>query len=560
MTAPSKASLLRAALAGPVPVVAVGAHDGLGARLVEEAGFAAVWASGLEISASAAVPDANILGMAPFLAAAVEMDSATRLPVIADCDTGFGNSSNVIHMVRRYESAGIAAVCIEDQRFPKLNSLLPGRQELAPVSEFVGKILAATETRRSDDFIVMARTEALIAGQGLGEALRRAEAYRRAGADLILIHSRAPDAGEVLAFLSEWGGRAPVALVPTTYPQLTVSDLHAAGASLIIHANHGLRAAVAAMTDVLARLHHDGRAADVEPALASLKRVFSLQGMDALRQDEVRYLRGAARPARVVVPAGGDLSLPEDLSAVVVEGGGRALLDLYGVPLVQRQAQAFAARGVTDVTLVGPFDGADERLAGLAVLPTAGTGLLATVWAGLVACPPPPGGLTVVAYADLLFGPQLVQRVLEAEHDLVLLLDRSQGAPGTRAGKRKDLVITDTPGGRNLHPARSATVVSVGKHIDPQQASGEFIGVLALSEVGHSVFLQACLRWAEHGPDAPFGRSARFSDATLTDALQTLVDEGVALHALTQDQGWLEIHGFDDYRAAVAELGRGGLP
>lgn len=119
----------------------IGAHSALSAKIGEGAGFDCVWASGLEISTSYGVPDANILTMTDFLNAAISMNESVSIPVIADCDTGFGNSNNVIHMVKKYESAGIAAVCIEDKHFPKVNSFIPGRQELAPISEFVGKIL-----------------------------------------------------------------------------------------------------------------------------------------------------------------------------------------------------------------------------------------------------------------------------------------------------------------------------------------------------------------------------------------------------------------------------------
>jgi phosphoenolpyruvate phosphomutase len=117
------------------------------------------------------------------------MNDAVSIPVVSDCDVGYGNSNNVMHMVRKYEAAGIAAVCIEDKRFPKVNSYIPGRQELAPIAEFVGKFLAAKNTQRTSDFMVIARVEALIAGWGQEEALKRAHTYAEAGADAIFIHS-----------------------------------------------------------------------------------------------------------------------------------------------------------------------------------------------------------------------------------------------------------------------------------------------------------------------------------------------------------------------------------
>jgi phosphoenolpyruvate phosphomutase len=156
----NKAQKLRELFAAEDVIRIVGAHDGLSAKLVELNGFEGVWASGFEISASHAVPDADILTMTQYLEAASIMNDAVSIPVVADCDTGYGNSNNVIHMVRKYEAAGIAAVTIEDKKFPKVNSYIPGRQELAPIAEFVGKILAAKNAQQTKDFMVIARVEA----------------------------------------------------------------------------------------------------------------------------------------------------------------------------------------------------------------------------------------------------------------------------------------------------------------------------------------------------------------------------------------------------------------
>ena len=221
----NKSGLLRQMLAGKKIIRVMGAHDALSAKIAESAGFDAVWASGLEISTSRGVPDANILTMTDFLNAAISMNDAIDIPVVADCDTGFGNSNNVIYMVKKYEAAGIAAVCIEDKHFPKVNSFIPGRQELSDVSEFVGKILAAKNAQVDKDFMVIARVEALIAGWGMKEALRRANAYADAGADAILIHSKAGDTHEIAEFMKQWGNRMPVVVVPTTYYRAKAQEL-----------------------------------------------------------------------------------------------------------------------------------------------------------------------------------------------------------------------------------------------------------------------------------------------------------------------------------------------
>lgn len=189
-SARTAADRLRELFAQPGVVRIVSAHNPLGARLAERAGFDGVWSSGLEVSASQGVPDTDILTMSELLGVASSMAAAVDVPVIADCDAGYGNAHNVMNMIRRYEAAGIAAVSIEDKRFPKVNSFIPGRQELAPIGEFCGKLAAAKEAQRHPGLMVIARIEALIAGWGMDEALRRGEAYARAGADAVLIHAK----------------------------------------------------------------------------------------------------------------------------------------------------------------------------------------------------------------------------------------------------------------------------------------------------------------------------------------------------------------------------------
>ena len=200
----------------------VGAHNGLTAKLIEKAGFEGVWASSLEVSASHAVPDANILTMTDYLDAAVSMNDAVTIPVVVDVDQGYGNSINVIRMVQKFEAAGIAGVIMEDKKFPKQNSLLVGgKQELASIAEFSGKIMAAKNAQRDDDFMVIARVEALIAGWGHEEAKKRAKAYVEAGADAIMIHSKQSDPAEVIRFIEEWKEDIPIVIVPTNYYTLT---------------------------------------------------------------------------------------------------------------------------------------------------------------------------------------------------------------------------------------------------------------------------------------------------------------------------------------------------
>ncbi|MEU7550903.1 phosphoenolpyruvate mutase [Streptomyces sp. NPDC044571] len=302
------AARLRSLFETPGLVRIIGAHNPLGARLAEQAGFDGVWSSGLEISASQGVPDADILTMSELLGVASSMASAVRVPVVADCDAGYGNANNVSHMVRRYEAAGIAAVTIEDKCFPKVNSFVPGRQELASVPEFCGKIEAAKDAQRDPALMVIARIEALIAGWDLDEALRRGTAYAQAGADAVLIHAKSASPGPVLEFLRRWELPQPVVVVPTTYHTVSADELEAAGAKMVIYANHGLRAGVQAVRETFETILKSGRTTEVEDRIATLGTVFDLQGMDAYKRDEKRFVRTAAPERPVAAQAAGTAS------------------------------------------------------------------------------------------------------------------------------------------------------------------------------------------------------------------------------------------------------------
>lgn len=272
------------------------AHNGLSAKIVEEAGFRAIWASGLSISAALGVRDHNEASWTQVVEVAEFMSDATTVPIMLDADTGFGNFNNARRLVRKLEQRGIAAMCIEDKLFPKTNSFIRGeRQQLADVDEFVGKLRAVKDAQTDPDFTVVARVESLIAGWGLDETLRRAEAYAAAGADAVLIHSKRATADEILAFMRAWDGRVPVVVVPTTYHQTPLEVLERAGVRLVIWANHLLRGAIVAMKDIAATLQRERSLVSIEPRVAPLGEVFRLQGEPELARAEERYLPARRR-------------------------------------------------------------------------------------------------------------------------------------------------------------------------------------------------------------------------------------------------------------------------
>jgi len=281
--AEAKRQAFRDGLSAPSPIVAVGAHDALTAKLVGSYGFDAVWISGFGVATMAhALPDLNLTTMTETLDAAVRMDRATDLPVVADCDNGFGGLTNVVRTVVEYERAGIAAICVEDNLFPKRNSLFTGesKRELIPLEEQARRIRAAKNAQRTDNFTFIARVEALIAGHGVEDACRRADAYVDAGADAILIHSRDKTLSEIEGFLSEWSGvgEVPLVAVPTLFPDFTAEELHAKGFQMIILANQPMRAAVQAIEDTLETLRRERKPSSVDPHIAPVNHVFDLVG------------------------------------------------------------------------------------------------------------------------------------------------------------------------------------------------------------------------------------------------------------------------------------------
>lgn len=253
----------------------------MSAQLIEKAGFDAVWVSGFGVSTMMyALPDLNLVTLTETLESASRIDAATSLPVIADCDNGFGGLGNVVRTVREFERAGIAAVCIEDNTFPKRNSLYLGEsiRELIPTAEQARRIRAAKDAQETETFVFIARIEALIAGHGVEAACERADAYVDAGADAILIHSRDKTLVEIESFLESWQGTGsvPLVAVPTLFPDFTVDELGEKGFRLVIFANQPMRAAVRAMEETLETLGRERRAAAVDPTIAPVNHIFEL--------------------------------------------------------------------------------------------------------------------------------------------------------------------------------------------------------------------------------------------------------------------------------------------
>ncbi|KAL5015689.1 hypothetical protein ScPMuIL_005278 [Solemya velum] len=286
-----KTTKLKTMLNSPELEFIMEAHNGLSSRIVQEAGFDGIWASGLSISAQLGVRDNNEASWTQVLEVLEFMSDATNVPILLDADTGYGNFNNARRLINKLEHRGVAGACLEDKIFPKRNSLLDGRpQPLADIDEFSLKIKACKETQTDKDFCVVARVEAFIAGWGIDEALRRATAYRNAGADAILMHSKKNDPSEIELFMKHWNNQGPVVIVPTKYYETPTQTFRDMGVSLVIWANHNLRASIRAMQDTSNQIYRDQSLNGVENGIATVKEVFRLQRDEELVQAEKRYL------------------------------------------------------------------------------------------------------------------------------------------------------------------------------------------------------------------------------------------------------------------------------
>jgi 2-methylisocitrate lyase-like PEP mutase family enzyme len=282
---------LRALLAAGDVVVAPGVWDGLSARLTAAAGFPAVYATGGGIARSLGYPDLGLLSLAEIVARLANVVEHAGVPVIADADTGYGNALNTRRAVREFERAGVAALHLEDQTFPKRCGHYDDKA-VVPAGEMVQKLRAARDAMTDGDLVLIARTDAL-AVEGLGGAIARAQAYAEAGADVIFVE--APVSVEQIETIAR---RVPQPKLINMFqggktPLLPAARLGALGYRIVIIPGDLQRAAIRAMQDVLAAIARDGSSAALADRMASFKERESVVDTDGWLARGAEY--GATR-------------------------------------------------------------------------------------------------------------------------------------------------------------------------------------------------------------------------------------------------------------------------
>ncbi|HEY2417364.1 MAG TPA: phosphoenolpyruvate mutase [Steroidobacteraceae bacterium] len=535
--APTRSARLRALLQSPQLEFLMEAHNGLSARIVREAGFSGIWASGLTISAQFGVRDNNEASWTQVVDVLEFMADASGLPILLDGDTGYGNFNNLRRLVRKLEQRGVAGVCIEDKQFPKTNSFLNGeRQPLADIQEFAGKIAAGKDTQSDPNFSIVARVEALIAGWGMDEALRRAEAYRQAGADAILIHSKLSRPDEIVTFAREWAGRAPLVIVPTRYYSTPTEVFREAGISLVIWANHMVRAAASAMQSVAKEIFESQTLVTVEDQIVPVNEIFRLQDADEYSAAERLYLSSSGKSRAAVVLAA---SRGQGLEALTVDRP-KVMLPIAGKPLLRWLIDSFKKENINDITVVGGYRADAIDTAGVRLVVNeryAQAGELASLACAVAALETD----TLISYGDLLFRSYVLRDLVESKADFSVVVDSSPTDASNRTVR--DFAYCSRGDDRGLFGTQvQLQRVASGTDSPAELPQGRWIGMLNVSRQGLVQFKSVLARLCQR---------ADFDRLDMPALLNALIEDGATIEVLYVHGHWRGVNDLEDFRRAV---------
>ncbi len=544
------------------------AHSGISALVGERARleqdgqvleFDGFWESSLTDSASKGLPDVQIVGPESRIHTINEILEVSTKPIIVDGDTG-GTATEFEYVVRRLERLGVSAVIIEDKVFPKRNSLDgSARQTLEDPDLFAQKIERGKRAQIGGDFMVIARVESLIAGTGMADALARTEAYVKAGADGIMIHSQKGSPDEILEFARAYGplcerlGRRPLLVsVPTTYNLVTDRDLADNGFDIVIHANHLLRASYKAMTEAASAILSADRGFEAEPLCVPTSDIFEVVGFDRVKEQDRLYSK--TERISVIIPAAGkDPVFPELPKSQIVVGGK---------PIIDHQVETLRKAGLTNNKVLvvrgheaGQFTRRDvEYRDNDRYLETHSLYSLFLAEQAMVE------GF-VLLYSDILFNEAVINQLIGSGGDIVLLIDSSYRYHKHDVDKKLDLVVSGrgpTMRRRRLQPNALLELTRVAKSVPAAEADHEFVGIAYFSERGAEILRKVHNDVAQLDP-SPFHEAPSFQRAQITDILQEIVQRGFPVQGLEVSMGWIEIHNRQDVSLAEQELLSAGI-
>jgi len=510
------------------------AHNGLSAKIVEEAGFNGIWASGLGISAAMGVRDNNEASWTQVLEVCEFMSDATSIPILLDGDTGFGNFNSFRRLVNKLEQRGVAGVCIEDKIFPKTNSFISGeKQPLAEIDEFCGKIKSGKDFQSDSDFVIVARVEAFIAGWGIDEALRRANAYADAGADAILIHSKISTDEEIKTFMSKWDGRKPVVIVPTMYYNTPIQAFKDYGVSLVIWANHQLRASIASMQSVVQQIYKEESLVKIENNIVPVKEIFRLQNVQEYKEAEERYLPKKKSYKGLILAAskGSNFgSLTDDKPKTMIKIGEDTILS--------KIVKTFNGRRIKDIGIVVGYQKQTVNLPNLKYIHNDEYDTYRLLYSIYKARDVFQGDI-IMSFGDILFSEDILRKLMANKEDIVLAVDASK-LGGIE--KEKDLVTGEIPYSKKFGAENICRVLKIQEKISDEgleEFHGEFIGILKLSEKGADIFRKELI-------DLEKANLEMIQTGSLNDFINHLIKKNNPVHLEYFKGQWKDIDSIED--------------
>ena len=518
------------------------AHSGLSGLVTEKLDFDFIWESSLTDSASKGLPDASIVGNESRIHTIDEILNVTTKPMIVDGDTG-GDEDNFRFLIKRLENQGVSAVIIEDKIFPKRNSFggTVGAGMEDPII-FSKKLEVGMKTKSTENFLIIARLESLIAGLGMNETMMRAEKYINAGVDGIMIHSKLKEPSEVLEFIPKFEelcnklGRRPYLIaVPTTYNIISDDELINLGVDIIIHANHLLRASYKSMIDTATLISKSRRSYEADPAITSVKEIFSAVGYDKIIER--------------------DKEKSPDISGFIASAGDykinntqRSLNKILGKPLISHQIETFKKAGIEKIKITvnnqndfDPFLEKDINL--IETKDIKQNQMLDSIMAGLEGIKGP----VILTYGDILFNEKIISELIAGENDIVIAADSSYKYHKHEIDKKLELVSykdpDNKPSRRKLKMTDTFEVKKVSKNLNLEEAQSEFFGLAYFSSEG-IINLKSCYQEIKEGNKSRF----------FIDILNFMIQREIKVFCNEFDGGWIELHTENDFELAEKEL------
>lgn len=517
------------------------AHNGLSARIAGEAGFKGIWASSLSISAALGVRDCNEASWTQVLDTVEFMNDATDIPILLDGDTGYGNFNNIRRLIKKLEQRDVAGVCVEDKLFPKTNSFINGEsQQLANIDEFSGKIKAAKDTQSQADFVVVARVEAFIAGLGLDEALKRAEAYRQAGADALLIHSKKTNSSDIDEFMREWHQRLPIIIVPTTYNMTPTDHFRDIRVSMVIWANHNLRASIKAMQEVTRLIRQKESVNNVEDKIVPVSEVFRLQGEPELRQAEKKYLPVNENPngdtTKKKIPNTIILAASQGALGELTREVPKTLLRVSGKSILETQVDLFRTFGVSDILVVRGFAKEKVAIKNVKTIDNDNFANTKDLYSLFLARESLRGD-TIISYGDVIFKPYLLNEILNDESPITIAVDAEFEIQRNPRGS--DFIKASRPYSKQVY-FESVNLIEMSANLAPNEIHGEFVGLWKVTDSGAKVVRETL----EHFIEKP-----NFNELTTADLFNAIAQRHPISVRYAKDC-WLGIDSLIDFERA----------